>query len=44
MNLSQKRNSLTDMENRLVVVWGNDVMGGVEWEFGVSRPKLLHVG
>ena len=34
---------LMDIENRLVVAKGEGVGRGVEWEFGVSRCKLLHV-
>ena len=36
------RNRLTDIENRLVVAKGKGGGGGVEWEFGVSRCKLLY--
>ena len=32
-----------DIENRLVVAKGEGVGGGLEWEVGVSRCKLLHV-
>ena len=35
------RNKLTDVENRLVVAKG---VGGMDWEFGVSRCKLLYIG
>ena len=31
-----------DSENRLVVAKGEGVWGGMEWEFGVSRCKLLY--
>ena len=37
---TQNRNGLTDIENRLVVAkvgW----WGGMEWEFGISRCKLV---
>ena len=30
-------------ENRLVVAKGEEVGGGMEWEVGVSRCKLLYV-
>ena len=30
-----------DIENRLVVAKGKEVGGGMEWEVGVSRCKLL---
>ena len=36
------RNRLTDIENRLVVANGEGRRGGVEWEFGISRCKLLY--
>ena len=32
-----------DVENRLVVAKGEGVGGGMEWEAGVSRCKLLHI-
>ena len=32
----------TDIENRLVVAKGEGVGGGMQWEFGVSRCKLLY--
>ena len=40
-----KRNRLTDIENRLVVAKGGGGGGGrgTEWEFEVSRCKLLHL-
>ena len=31
-----------DIENRLVVAKGEGVGGGMEWELGVSRRKLLY--
>jgi len=31
-------------ENRPVVPKGEGDRGGVDWEFGISRCKLLHVG
>ena len=34
----------TDTENRLVVAKGEAVEGGTDWEFGVSRGKLLYIG
>ena len=33
-----------DIENRFVVAKGEEGWGGKDWEFGVSRCKLLHVG
>ena len=41
MNLSMKQKWLTDRENRLVVAKVG-VGGGTDWEFGVSRCKLLY--
>ena len=32
-----------DIENRLVVTKGEGVGGGMEWEAGVSRCKLLYI-
>ena len=37
-----KQNRITDIENRLVVAKGEGVGGGMEWETGVSRCKLLY--
>ena len=31
-----------DIENRLVVANGERIQGGMEWEVGVSRYKLLY--
>ena len=33
----------TDIENRLVVAKGEGIGGGVKWEFGISRCKLLYI-
>ena len=33
----------SDMENRLVVAKGKWGGSGMDWEFGVSRYKLLHL-
>ena len=33
-----------NIENRLVVAKEERVMGGMDWEVGVSRCKLLYVG
>ena len=33
-----------DIENRLVVAKGEGVGGGMDWEFGMSRCKLLYIG
>ena len=32
-----------DIENRLVVAKGEGGGGGMEWEFGVNRCKLLYI-
>ena len=37
------RNRLTDTE-RLVVAKGEGCGGGMDWEVGISRCKLLHLG
>ena len=34
---------MTDIEKRLVVAKGEGVAGGMEWEPGVSRCKLLYM-
>ena len=41
MNLSTKQ---THIGNRLVVAKGDGGGEGMEWEFGISRCKLLHIG
>ena len=33
-----------DIENRFVVAKGQEGWGGKDWEFGISRCRLLHVG
>jgi len=40
----QNKDRLTDIENRLVVTKGRGGWGGKDWEFGISRGKLLHTG
>ena len=37
------QNRITDVENRLVVAKGEGFEGGMEWEAGVSRCKLLYI-
>ena len=39
-----KQKRLTDIENRLAVAKGVGGGGGEDWEFGISRYKLLHIG
>ena len=41
MNLSTKQ--ITDLENRRVVAKGEEREGGKDWEFGLSRYKLLNI-
>ena len=36
--------TLKDTENRLVVAMGEGCGGGMDWEFGISRCKLLYIG
>ena len=33
-----------DTENRLVVAKGEEDGRGMEWEFGISRCKLVYIG
>ena len=40
----KQRETLTDMENRLVVAKGERGGGGKDWEFGISRCKLVCIG
>ena len=42
-NYLENRNRLTDIENRFVVAKGKVGGSGMDWEFGVSRCKLLHL-
>ena len=42
MNISMKQKQ-THIENRLVVAKGEGDGGGKDWEFGISRCKLLYV-
>ena len=37
------RNRLTEIENRPVVAHGRMGRGGFDWEFGISRCKLLYM-
>ena len=43
MNISMKQNRLTDIENRYVAAKGEESGRGVDWEFGVSRCKLVNI-
>ena len=43
MNLPAKQNRLTHIEKRFVVAEGMGGGSGIDWEFGVSRSKLLHL-
>ena len=44
MKYLQKRNKLTDIENRSVVAKGEEGEGRKDWAFGISRCKLLYLG
>ena len=39
----QNRNRLTGIKKGLVVAKGEVEGSGMDWEFGVSRRKLLHL-
>ena len=39
----ETRNRLTGIENRHVVAKGERGLGEMEWEFGVSRCKLVYI-
>ena len=43
MNLFMKQNN-TQTEKRLVVAKGKGGVGGMDWDLGVGRCKLLHIG
>ena len=43
MNLSMKQNRIRDIENRLVVAKGEAGGRGMNWEFGISRCKLVYI-
>ena len=38
-----KTNRLTDIENSPVVAKGEEGGGGMDWEFGISRCKLVYL-
>ena len=40
MNLSTEK-KIMDLENRLVVAWGEGGGSGMDWELGVNGCKLL---
>ena len=44
MKYLQNRNKLTDIESRFVVAKGEEGEGRKDWEFGISRCKLLYLG
>ena len=44
MKYLQKRNKLTDTENRSVAAKGEEGEGRKDWTFGISRCKLLYLG
>ena len=37
------KNYCEDIENRLVVAKGEEGRGGMDWEFGISKGKLLYI-
>ena len=37
------RNQITDIKNSIVVAKGKGDGGGMDWEFGTSRCKLVHI-
>ena len=39
----RNRNRLRDIERRLVVAKGEGIGGGMEWQFRISRCKLLYI-
>ena len=41
MNLPMKRSRIMDIEKRLMIAYWEGVRGGMEWEAGCSRCKLL---
>ena len=43
MNLSAKQKQTHRDEKKLVVAKGAEGGSGMDWEFGVSRYKLLHL-
>ena len=43
MNKSMKQNRPTAKENRLMVPRGERGGEGKDWEFGISRCKLLYI-
>ena len=40
----RKKTRYIDIENRPVVAKGDGGGGGIGWEFGISRYKLLYIG
>ena len=42
-NYLQKRNRLTDLENRFAIAKGEEGGSGMDKEFGIGRCKLLHL-
>ena len=42
VNLSTKQKRTHDIENRLMVAKGERGRKGMEWEFGISRCKLVY--
>ena len=42
--LSPKQKQITNMKKTLVVAKGEEGRSGMDWELGISRYKLLHLG
>ena len=43
MNLSMKQKQTLRQESRLVVAKGLEEGGRMEWEFGITKCKLLYI-
>ena len=43
-HIYETETDLRDIENRLVVAKGEEEWGRMDWEFGISRCKLLYTG
>ena len=43
MNLSAKQKQIHKRKEQLVAAEGEGLEGGMNWEFGISRCKLLYI-
>ena len=43
MNFFTNRNRLTDIENKLMVIKGERLGGGINWEFGIDIYSVLYI-